>query len=63
MTFSGCVFKRLILAQHLPKNNFPIFISTLETSIMTVCAHSERYKKLMEGIFEILFFFGNVAFA
>ena len=27
-----------------------------------ICAHSERYVKVMPGIFEIQLFFGNIAF-
>ena len=33
-----------------------------ETFFSKICAHSERYRNLLAGIFEILTFYGNVAF-
>ena len=34
----------------------------LETFFSKICAHSERYRNLLAGIFEILSFDGNIAF-
>ena len=33
-----------------------------ETFFSKICAHSERYRNLLAGIFEILTFDGNIAF-
>ena len=33
-----------------------------ETFFSKICAHSERYRNLLAGIFEILTFYGNIAF-
>ena len=33
-----------------------------ETCFSKICAHSERYRNLLAGIFEILTFYGNIAF-
>ena len=33
-----------------------------ETIFRRICAHSERYRNLLAGIFEILTFYGNIAF-
>ena len=33
-----------------------------ETFFSNICAHSERYRNLLAGIFEILTFYGNIAF-
>ena len=33
-----------------------------ETFFSKICAHSELYRNLLAGIFEILTFYGNIAF-
>ena len=33
-----------------------------ETFFSKICSHSERYRNLLAGIFEILTFYGNIAF-
>ena len=33
-----------------------------ETFFSKICTHSERYRNLLAGIFEILTFYGNIAF-
>ena len=33
-----------------------------QTCFSKICAHSERYRNLLAGIFEILTFYGNIAF-
>ena len=38
------------------------FLKKLETFFSKICAHSERYRNLLAGIFEILTFYGNIAF-
>ena len=35
---------------------------SLELFFVKMCAHSERYRKLMAGIFKIDIFFGNIVF-
>ena len=37
-------------------------VEKFETFFSKICAHSERYRNLLAGIFEILTFYGNVAF-
>ena len=34
----------------------------LKSCFLKICAHSERYSNLLAGIFEILTFYGNIAF-
>ena len=33
-----------------------------ETFFSKICARSERYRNILAGVFEILFFYGNIAF-
>ena len=60
----GSVFLRPILAQDLPWAGiiFFVFFGQLWNFFSKICAHSELYRNLMAGIFEISFFFGNIAF-
>ena len=37
-------------------------VEKFETFFSKICAHSERYRNLLAGIFEILTFDGNIAF-
>ena len=37
-------------------------LEKFETFPPKICAHSERYRNLLAGIFEIRSFFGNIAF-
>ena len=39
---------------------FGVFAKS-ETFFSKICAHSERYRNLLAGIFEILTFYGNIA--
>ena len=48
LTFGG-VLLRPILAQLLPRNCFFLFCNLF----LKICAHSERYRNLIAGIFEI----------
>ena len=41
---------------------FGIF-EKFETFFSKICAHGERYRNLLAGIFEILPFYGNIAFS
>ena len=41
---------------------FSGFLKSLKLFFRRFCAHSERYKSILAGIFEILTFFGNIAF-
>ena len=41
---------------------FSVFFEKFETFFSKICAHSERYRNLLAGIFEILTFYGNIAF-
>ena len=34
----------------------------IDTFLSKICAHSERYRNILAGIFEILTFYGNIAF-
>ena len=49
-----------------PRSAQELFFSGLcekfETFFSKICAHSERYINLLAGIFEILTFYGNIAF-
>ena len=49
-----------------PKNSpgivFVGFFSRFETFFSKICAHSERHSFFLAGIFEILSFYGNIAF-
>ena len=38
------------------------FLKSFETFFSIICAHSERYRNLWAGIFEILTFYGNIGF-
>ena len=40
---------------------FVFFFEKFETCFSKICAHSERYRNLSAGIFEILTFYGNIA--
>ena len=40
---------------------FRVF-ENFETFFSKICAHSERYRNLLAGIFEILTLYGNIAF-
>ena len=57
----GWVFLRPILAQDRPRNYFFGVFENFETCFSKICAHSERYRNLLAGIFEILTFYGNIA--
>ena len=48
--------------QDRPRNYFFAVIEKFETFCEEICAHSERYRDLLAGIFEILTFYGNIAF-
>ena len=61
LTF-GWVFVRPILAQDLPRNSFFRFFFKVFFFFSKICAHSERYRNLLAGIFENGTFFGNIAF-
>ena len=37
-------------------------LEKFETFFSKICAHSERYRNLLAGVFEILTFYGNIAF-
>ena len=41
---------------------FSGFLKSLKLFFLKICAHGERYRNLLAGIFEILTFFGNIAF-
>ena len=41
---------------------FGDFLKSLNLFFSKICAHSERYRNLLAGIFEILTFDGNIAF-
>ena len=56
LTF-GYVLLRPILAQH-PSRIFSLFF-LVWNFFFGRCAHSDRYRNLMAGIFEIQGFFGN----
>ena len=58
----GWVFLRPILAQHRPRNSFRFLFWKAWNLFSKICAHSERYRNLLAGIFEILTFYGNIAF-
>ena len=55
-------FLRPILAQDRPRNFFFGVFEKFEAFFSKICAHSERYRNLLAGIFEILTFNGNIAF-
>ena len=61
LTF-GWVFLRPFLAQDRPSNYFSGFFEKFELFFSKICAHSERYRNLLAGVFEFLTFYGNVAF-
>ena len=57
--FSGC------WTNNCPGINIFVFLffsKSLELFFLKICAHRERYRNLMAGIFEIQSFFGNIAF-
>ena len=59
----GWVFLRPFLAQDRPRNYFfRGFWKVFETFFSNICGHSERYRNLLAGIFEILTFYENIAF-
>ena len=41
---------------------FSGFLKSLKLFCSKICAHSERYRNLLAGIFEIPTFYGNIAF-
>ena len=41
---------------------FSGFLKSLKVFFSKICAHSERYRNLLAGIFEIRTFYGNIAF-
>ena len=41
---------------------FSRFLKSLKLFFSKICPHSERYRDLLAGIFEILTFYGNIAF-
>ena len=41
---------------------FPFFFGKFETFFLKICAHSERYRILLAGIFEFRTFLGNIEF-
>ena len=48
-----------------PRSAQELFFSGFSKSLIffsKICAHSERYRSLLAGIFEILTFYGNIAF-
>ena len=56
-------FSQPILAQDLPRNSFwGGGLKSLKLFFSKICAHSERYRNLLAGIFEILTSYGNIAF-
>ena len=50
------------MAQDRPRKYFFGVFEKFETFFSKICAHSERYRNLLAGIFEILTFNGNIAF-
>ena len=50
------------MAQDRPRKYFFRVFEKFETFFSKICAHSERYRNLLAGIFEILTFYGNIAF-
>ena len=50
------------MAQDRPRIFFSGFFEKFETFFGRICAHSERYRYLLAGIFEIPTFYGNIAF-
>ena len=59
----GRVILRPILNQDRPRIFFFVFFSKFESLFSKIGAHSERYRNILAGIFEILtFFYGNIAF-
>ena len=45
-----------------PESVFFVFFEKFESFFSKICAHSERYINNLAGIFEILTFYGNIAF-
>ena len=41
---------------------FSGFLKSLKLFFEDLCAHSEQYRNLLAGIFEILFFYADIAF-
>ena len=58
----GRVFLRPILAQHLATKYVFRFFFQVWNIIIKICAHSERYRNLMAGIFEIPSFLATSRF-
>ena len=48
--------------QDRPRNDFFRVFEKFETCFSKICAHSERHRNLLAGIFEILTFDGNITF-
>ena len=45
-----------------PELFFSSFLESLQVFCLMTCAHSERHRNRVAGIFEIQSFFGNIAF-
>ena len=50
------------MAQDRPRKCFFGVFEKFETFFSKICAHSERCRNLLAGIFEILTLYGNIAF-
>ena len=50
------------LPEDLARIFFSVFFSRFGTFFVKICAHINRRRELMASIFEIHFFFGNIAF-
>ena len=55
-------FSQADLGPRSAQDFFLFFFEEFETFFSKICAHSERYRNLLAGIFEIRSFFGNIAF-
>ena len=60
--FSGRSWPKIVLPKIGPGIIFFGVFKKFETFFSKICAHSERYRNLLAGIFEILTFYGNIAF-
>ena len=59
----GWIILRSIFAHDLPRNYFFRGFWKVRNFFSKICAHSERYRYLLAGVFEILTFYGNIAFS
>ena len=55
-------FSQADLSSRSAQNFFFRGFEKFETFFSKICAHSERYRNLLAGIFETPTFFGNIAF-